>query len=114
MTVYDSIKKYSKIRGLSLQQVAEKSGLSKNMIYQYGKGKNPSLETLDKIAKTLKVDRNDLLVDASKEGSTSKIIPKEVDIKDAMKDDYTIMSYGGRQIPAEELEMIRRILDGGK
>ncbi|KRL45991.1 hypothetical protein FD29_GL001750 [Companilactobacillus mindensis DSM 14500] len=39
---------------------------------------------------------------------------KKVDIKDAMQDDYTIMSYGGREIPPEELEMIRRILDGGK
>ncbi|KRL68124.1 hypothetical protein FC27_GL000862 [Companilactobacillus versmoldensis DSM 14857 = KCTC 3814] len=39
---------------------------------------------------------------------------KKVDIKDVMQDDYTVMSYGGREIPPEELEMIRRILDGGK
>lgn len=31
-----------------------------------------------------------------------------------MKDEDTIMSWQGKPIPPEELEMIRRILDGGK
>lgn len=110
MTVYENIKKYAKKRNMNLQDVALKAGLSKNMIYQYNKGKNPSLETLTKIAEILGVSYNDLAGD----NSTINIKSKKIDIKDAMQDDYTVMSYGGREIPPEELEMIRRILDGGK
>lgn len=110
MTVYENIKKYAKKRNMNLQDVALKAGLSKNMIYQYNKGKNPSLETLTKIAEILGVSYNDLAGDNSAINAKTK----KVDIKDAMQDDYTVMSYGGRKIPPEELEMIRRILDGGK
>lgn len=112
MTVYENIKKYAKKRNMNLQDVALKAGLSKNMIYQYNKGKNPSLETLTKIAGILGVSYNDLAGDNSTGNTNTK--PKKVDIKDVMQDDYTVMSYGGREIPPEELEMIRRILDGGK
>lgn len=66
MTVFENIKKISKKRGLSLQDVAIKSGLSKNMIYQYKNGAKttegvkrraikPSDETLKRIGDTLNV-----------------------------------------------------------
>ncbi|APX72686.1 helix-turn-helix domain-containing protein [Companilactobacillus allii] len=111
MTVYDNIKKYSKIRGMSLQQVAEKSGLSKNMIYQYRTGKNPSLETLDKIANVLKVDRKDLLDDDSKKVISTT---KEIDVKEAIDNDDVIMTFEGRPIPPEDLELMKRLLRGGR
>lgn len=62
MSVFDNIKKYSNLRGFSLQEVAIKAGLSKNMIYQY-KNINPKLETLQKISKVLSVSTNCLLED---------------------------------------------------
>lgn len=62
MSAFDNIKKYSNLRGLSLQEVAIKAGLSKNMIYQY-KNINPKLETLQKIAKVLSVSTDCLLED---------------------------------------------------
>lgn len=65
MSVFDNIKKYSKIRGMSLQDVALKAGLSKNVIYQYNKGKSPSLDTLKKIAHVLGVSVDILLGDNS-------------------------------------------------
>lgn len=40
--------------------------------------------------------------------------PKEIDLKATIADGETIMSWDGRPIPPEELEMVRRILDGGK
>jgi transcriptional regulator with XRE-family HTH domain len=39
---------------------------------------------------------------------------KKADLSDMMQDKSTIMAWQGRPIPPEELEMIRRILDGGK
>lgn len=46
MTLFDNIKKYSKQRGYNLQTTAEKAGLSKNAIYGYNHGKQPSIVTL--------------------------------------------------------------------
>lgn len=100
MTAYDNIKKYSKMRGLSLQQVAEKAGLSKNMLYQY-KNINPKIETLDKIAKALNVSKEDLL--GSGEGKT-----KHVDLAD----DDLFMTYQGKPLSDEDKELIKRILRG--
>lgn len=69
MSIYENIKKIAKRRGMNLQEVAVKSGLSKNMIYQYrlgygkcrgrnGKDIHPSYETLEKIADVLGTTRN--------------------------------------------------------
>lgn len=60
MTTYDNIKRFAKSKGISLQELAEKVGLSRNMIYQY-KNVNPKLETLKKIAAVLGVDTSELV-----------------------------------------------------
>lgn len=62
MTTYDNIKRFAKSKGISLQELAEKVGLSRNMIYQY-KNVNPKLETLKKIAAVLGVDTSELIDD---------------------------------------------------
>lgn len=62
MTTYDNIKRFAKSKGISLQELAEKVGLSRNMIYQY-KNVNPKLETLKKIAAVLGVDTSELVDD---------------------------------------------------
>lgn len=62
MTIFDNIKTASKMRGYSLQTTAERAGLSKNAIYQYNNGKNPSYATLEKIAQALSVSVSDLTV----------------------------------------------------
>lgn len=108
MALYDNIKKYAKLRGMSLQVVAEKAGLSKNIIYQYKNAKSPSLENLNRISKVLGVSTA-VLIDGK--GEPPK---RDIDLKKAMHDDRTIMAWDGKPIPPEEMEMIRRILDGGK
>ena len=62
MTTYDNIKRFAKSKGISIQELAEKVGLSRNMIYQY-KNVNPKLETLKKIAAVLGVDTSELVDD---------------------------------------------------
>ena len=101
MTTFERIKKYAKLRGLSLQKVALAAGLSKNMIYQYKDGTNPSMKTLNKIADVLHVEPNDLLSD-----TTSKENTAQADLDD----DDTIFTFQGKPIPPEDLKIIRRLL----
>ncbi len=111
MTTLDRIKKISKQRGFSLTKVNDMANLGTNTIYSW-KHKEPGINNLKAVANVLHVSVDYLLGKTDDPSTSSK--SKKVDIKDAMQDDYTIMSYGGREIPPEELEMIRRILDGGK
>jgi len=56
------IKNYRSDRGLTQEDLAEKVGVSRVYIGYVEQGRNtPSLEVLEKIAKSLKVDVGDLL-----------------------------------------------------
>ena len=101
MTTFERIKKYAKLRGLSLQKVALAAGLSKNMIYQYKDGTNPSMKTLNKIADVLHVEPNDLLSDTTNKENTAQA---------DLDDDDTIFTFQGKPIPPEDLKIIRRLL----
>lgn len=111
MTTLDRIKKISKQRGFSLTKVNDMANLGTNTIYSW-KHKEPGINNLKAVANVLHVSVDYLL--GKTDNPDVNIKSKKIDIKDAMQDDYTVMSYGGREIPPEELEMIRRILDGGK
>lgn len=104
MTVYENIKKFSKLRGYSLQDTAEKANLSKNIIYTYKNGKSPSLKTLSVLADVLGVTTNDLL--GEKEHTSDS--PKQADLAD----DSTLFTYQGKPIDDEDKEIIRRLLRG--
>ncbi len=99
-------KKYSNLRGYSLQATAEKNGLSKNAIYKYNGKKNPSLETLQKIADVLKVSTDTLLTDNPNSSSP----PSEIDFYDAINNDQTILTWEGTPISEQDLELIKRLL----
>ena len=101
MTTFERIKKYAKTRGMSLQKVAIEAGLSKNMIYQYKDGTNPSMKTLHKIADVLHVEPNDLLSDTTNKENTAQA---------DLDDDDTIFTFQGKPIPPEDLKIIRRLL----
>lgn len=106
MTLFDRIKKVAKSRGYSIAEVERKAGISTNYMYQWKKRK-PNPETLKKVADVLGVSMEYLLGNSKEEDE-----PGKIDLKDEMLK-KTLMSYGGRPIPDEELEMIRRILEGG-
>lgn len=64
MTLGNNIKKYRKMFKLSQEDLAKKSNLSRNAIYNYENNKRqPSIETLNKIADVLGVTVNDLIKD---------------------------------------------------
>lgn len=105
MTVFDNIKKFSKLRGYSLQDTAEKAGLSRNVIYQYKNGKSPTLKNLRKFADVLGVTTNDLL---GKPNEDHENKPKHVDLAD----DDLFMTYQGKPLSDEDKELIKRILRG--
>ncbi|RHW48266.1 XRE family transcriptional regulator [Bombilactobacillus bombi] len=110
MTLFERIKELASKKGLSMLQLNEKAGLGKNAIYKW-KTQNPSTDNLQKVANVLNVSIENLLEDnASPRKKGAKDITEEVN----NPDEDTFLSYEGMPIPAEELEMIRRILEGRK
>ena len=107
MTVLDRIKKVSKKRGFSLTQVNDKANLGKNTIYSW-KTKEPSINNLKAVADVLNVSV-DYLLGKTDDNSTSRK-PKHVDIAD----DDVIMTFEGKPIPPEDLELMKRLLRGGR
>lgn len=62
MTLGNNIKKYRKMLKLSQEDLAKKSNLSRNAIYNYENNKRqPSIDILNKIALALGITVNDLL-----------------------------------------------------
>lgn len=124
MSIYDNIKKISKKRGFTLQQVAQKAGLSKNMLYQYrpGYGKSrgrqkdiiPSYETIEKVARALNVPKevltNDKLTDHFLINGKTKFEEDSVENVDRFRRaDLTspILALDGKEIVGDQAEQIR-------
>lgn len=103
----DNIKKYAKLHGMNLKEVAVKSGMSENVIYSW-KHKNPSKGSIMAVAKTLNVTYEDLT------GVKEKKTPTKVDVKAAIDDEDVIMTFEGKPIPKEDLEVMLRFLRGGQ
>lgn len=102
MAVVDNIKTLAKKRGWSLQTVAEKAGIGVNNIYRWKKS-TPSVSSLEKVAKVFKVKPSELLKDDSDnelEQTTT------VDLEN----DPVVLSYGGKPISKEDMEIIKAII----
>lgn len=106
MMLIEAIKKYGKLHNMNIKQVALKAGLSENAIYGW-KNHKPSKATIEAVAKVLGVTYEDLT------GEKTKKEPQKIDLKATIDDDDVIMTYQGRPIPEEDLEYIKRILNGG-
>lgn len=102
MTTFERIKEISKRKGMSLQTLAEKAGLGENSIYKW-KTSTPKTDALVKVAEVLDVSIDYLL---GQENKTSSI--KSVDIAD----DDVIMTFEGKEIPPEDIELMKRLLRG--
>ena len=84
MTLGNNIKKYRKMFKLSQEDLAKKSNLYRNSIYNYENNKRqPSIENLNKIATALGVTVNDLIknntidiTNMNDEKLSSKTIPE--------------------------------------
>ncbi len=58
-----SIKALGRAQGLSLQEIADKSGVSRQSLYYWGKGRTPELSSLRKVAEVLNTSVQDLEAD---------------------------------------------------
>lgn len=105
MTLFERVKETANKQKISLLQLNEKAGLGKNAIYKW-KNQNPSTENLQKVANVLKVSTDYLLGKTDNPSATNK--PKEVDIED----ENILMTFDGKPIPEEDMEIIKRLLRG--
>lgn len=105
MTILDRIKELSKSQGLSLQAVAVKAGIGKNSIYKWDT-QTPSIEKLTNVAKILHVSTDYLLGSTGNESPARK--PQQIDLDD----ENVIMTFEGKPIPPEDIELMKRLLRG--
>lgn len=99
------ISELRKQAGMSQFQLAKVLNIATSTLGMYETGKRePSLKVMNRIANYFNVTTDYLL------GRPEK---KDDDTKTAdIKDDDVIFTYEGRQIPKEDLELIRRIMRG--
>ncbi|WP_125772159.1 helix-turn-helix domain-containing protein [Companilactobacillus furfuricola] len=108
MAMFDRIKEISKKRGLSLAQLNDKAGFKQNVIYSW-KSKKPSIDKVNTVADVLHVSVDYLLGKTDDPEPSKKNKPTEVDL-----DDDVIMTFEGRPIPPEDIELMKRLLRGGR
>ncbi|VDG18734.1 XRE family transcriptional regulator [Lactobacillus brevis KB290] [Lactiplantibacillus mudanjiangensis] len=111
------IRKIRENKHFSVRQSALQGGISSSYWSQVENGKRniPKPATLEKIARGLSTDKDVIFKLAGLTiNSKNDSKPTEVDLKESIDDDKTIMTFEGRPIPPEDLEYILRILNGGK
>lgn len=102
--IYSRIKDITDSRKMSIRELETQLKFANGTISKWDK--NANLPKLQMVADYLNVTVDYLL---GKNSDTMKK-PSQVDIAD----DDVIMTYEGRPIPKEDLEYIKRILNGGK
>lgn len=106
MTVFERTKDLAKIRKLSLREVNDKAHLGTNTIYNW-KTKKPGSQALSAVAKVLHTTTDYLngLTD-NPSVSIDKAEKTTVDIEK----DPVVLSYGGKPISKEDMEIIKAII----
>lgn len=103
MTLFENVKTLANKKGMSLQDVAKKSGMGANSIYKWKNSSyNPSKPAIIAVAKTLGVSEEEL------NGEVAHAKPKHIDLAD----DDLFMTYQGKPLSDEDKELIKRILRG--
>lgn len=112
-TVFDRIKQLADSRGKSIVDVEANLGLSKNYLYKWKKSA-PNSKKLIKIADYFNVSTDYLL--GRKEDSKTANDIEQIDLTGIgqKEDEEKIFSYEGKEIPKQDLELIRRILETGE
>ncbi|MDI6572728.1 helix-turn-helix domain-containing protein [Leuconostoc lactis] len=101
MTLISRTKDIAKLRGLSLDDVALKAGLSAKSIYNWGRN-SPKSENLQKVADVLHVSTDYLLGRTDQMNAT----PSDKKVADIL-DDETILAFDGMEIAEEDKEKLR-------
>ncbi|MGG5358578.1 MULTISPECIES: helix-turn-helix domain-containing protein [unclassified Enterococcus] len=109
----EKLKKLRTSKGLGVNQLAIKSGVSASQISRFEKGerKDPTLETLKKLASALGVSISYF------EEKKSSTIPEWADEDDLVELDKMLesnvnMAYGGETLTDEEKQRVKDVLTG--
>ncbi|WP_139008887.1 XRE family transcriptional regulator [Lactococcus lactis] len=108
MTTFERIKKLADNQKISLQKVAIDIGLSENAIYGW-KTRKPKGEDLAKIADYFHVSVDYLLGRDTTEPENQTVDLAELANKPKDFDWGSVLSVGGKPIPEEDKEIIRRL-----
>ncbi|WEV37694.1 helix-turn-helix transcriptional regulator [Lactobacillus sp. ESL0677] len=104
MTLVERIKKLSKKYGWNLQTVSQKAGLGINAIYRW-KDQTPTTDSLAAVAKVLHTSTDYLL------GNTDDPSPVSKDHHAVDIENDELLSYRGRPIPEDYLDIIKNLMD---
>lgn len=102
MNLLEKIKIEANKKGLTLRQINEKAKLGTNAIYRW-KNQTPNIESVQKVADVLGVSTDYLLGKEDKKKTIADL-----------NDEDIIFTYEGRQIPPEDIELMKRLLRGKK
>ena len=102
MNLLEKIKIEANKKGLTLRQINEKAKLGTNAIYRW-KNQTPNIESVQKVADVLGVSTDYLLGKKDHKKKTADL-----------NDEDIIFTYEGRQIPPEDIELMKRLLRGKK
>lgn len=111
--LYLKIKELADIKGVSLAQIERDLNFSNGIISSWKNGR-ASQDKLSAIADYFNVSTDYLL--GRKEDSKTTNDDKQVDLTGIgqKEDEEKIFSYEGKEIPKQDLELIRRILETGE
>jgi len=99
MTLLSRTKEIAKKRGLSMESLANKVGISKSGIYQWDKHE-PKPSTIQKVADVLHVSTDYLL------GRTDEMNPAQSNNELSGFDEEIMMAFDGKPIPDEDKEKL--------
>ena len=108
MTTFERIKNLADNQKISLQKVARDIGLSENAIYGW-KTRKPKGEDLAKVADYFHVSVDYLLGRDTTEPENQTVDLAELANKPKDFDWDSVLSVGGKPIPEEDKEIIRRL-----
>lgn len=107
MTVFERIKKLSQKRDLTLQEVAETLGFSKNIFYKW-KTSSPKGSDLQKVADFFNVSVDYLLGRTDDPYSGLSPEQRELTVEEALN---SVMSYDGEPLTDNDREILAGIIE---
>ncbi|MBM6717927.1 helix-turn-helix transcriptional regulator [Gemmiger formicilis] len=114
MTIGQNIKLARKKAGLTQKQLAEKSGIATITLQQYERGvREPKLETIAKIARSLNLYASDLIIDQWKCVNMDPCDESEISVDDVLYQRMTMafskLNHKGAEKAADTVEDIAKI-----
>ncbi|MDE3295899.1 helix-turn-helix domain-containing protein [Lacticaseibacillus rhamnosus] len=107
--LYNNTKKFAKLRGLSLQDVATRAGLSVNSLYMWSQRGTARPSTIRAVATVLGV-KPEQLTGSSADGTAGQPA-RQIDLAALLQDESTKLLYNGRQLDQRDRDTVGRVLD---